>query len=101
MFLAVHPHARGEDVAFVGQDGQEDGSPPRTWGRRADLSGPGLLPRFTPTHVGKTSAWRRAAMVSWFTPTHVGKTAWIGKGIGEKTVHPHARGEDCGTPLPT
>src|SRR5262249_42587654 len=55
--------------------GQRDlGSPPRTWGRRHGVLHVAVQPRFTPTHVGKTTSYRRA-------------------GSG-RTVHPHARGED-------
>src|SRR5437588_400358 len=50
------------------------GSPPRTWGRREELFARLQHRRFTPTHVGKTSA---------SLPP-----------LASDAVHPHARGED-------
>ena len=69
----VHPHARGESRLRVYDGDPNDGSPPRTWGKRADDKGYQHQLRFTPTHVGKATI---LLMVWEIQP-----------------VHPHARGE--------
>ena len=52
----VHPHARGEYVSPSRRACNDSGSPPRTWGiRRRPVRARGQT-RFTPTHVGNTSA---------------------------------------------
>ena len=51
----VHPHACGENEASSNSLDDDDGSPPRLWGKRAwPPAGLGLI-RFTPTLVGKTA----------------------------------------------
>ena len=52
------------------------GSPPRVWGKRSD--------------------GRSNSRSSRFTPTRVGKTPMTAVGVGRKTVHPHACGENTG-----
>ena len=70
----VHPHGCGEDSNHHQGTSEEDGSPPRVWGRHWD----GVLrprrPRFTPTGVGKTRTQFPSAPAS--------------------SVHPHGCGED-------
>ncbi len=75
----VHPHARGEDALLKSFGQNQDGSPPRTWGRRV-----GSLRELYPFR---------------FTPTHVGKTSQPSRTLTKSMVHPHARGEDCGVTL--
>ena len=70
----VHPHARGEDCTETTRRAPDDGSPPRTWGRR---------------FLGSKHGER-----CWFTPTHVGKTSISSANPLLYMVHPHARGED-------
>ena len=117
VFLAVHPHVRGEETLSNCSIGGGIGSPPRAWGRargRADRRRGG---RFTPTCVGKrTSPSTAASAVSgsppraWgrvgeavdrgvslrFTPTCVGKSWSIAAALGPLPVHPHVRGEETG-----
>ena len=71
---AVHPHERGEDSRANAPASMPSGSPPRAWGR--------------PAPVGRVAPGRR------FTPTSVGKTPRHYRGIRERAVHPHERGED-------
>ena len=71
---AVHPHARGDDDLPGAPRDHRIGSPPRAWGRRS-------LP---PTNGGR----RR------FTPTRVGTTRAGEERSPDRTVHPHARGDD-------
>ena len=71
-----HPHARGEDVRAISIAGVKIETPPRTWGRRIECSGPDGEPRNTPTHVGKTDLTRSY--------------------LDTLRKHPHARGEDHG-----
>ena len=54
--FAVHPHARGDQCLCIYTCLYKVGSPPRTWGSGIDDGI--LLPvkRFTPTHVGISSA---------------------------------------------
>src|SRR5436309_1261198 len=52
----------------------QTGSPQRTWGRLQCGEFRAGVFRFTPTHVGKTRAWRESSE--------------------QPSVHPHARGED-------
>ena len=77
----VHPHARGEDDLFMLSFSDSYGSPPRTWGRRARAS------------VSSSG--------TWFTPTHVGKTHFNMYLNHSLMVHPHARGEDHMSVIPT
>ena len=74
---AVHPHARGEYVPAHHHVVHDLGSPPRTWGIRCDIRRDGRRRRFTPTHVGNTSASRTVP--------------------SQSSVHPHARGEYSGS----
>ena len=74
LFVWKHPHARGEDSVCLRSGFFAAETPPRTWGRRIECSGPDGEPRNTPTHVGKTSDG--AADVC------------------PLQKHPHARGED-------
>ena len=57
----VHPHVCGEG-AHVAADrvGDDDGSPPRVWGRRGHSGRDAVRRRFTPTCVGKARAWPAA-----------------------------------------
>ena len=71
---AVHPHACGENPGSNSLVVSAYGSPPRLWGKLNLLLSSILIPRFTPTPVGKTA-----------TQT-VGRTSL--------TVHPHACGEN-------
>ena len=96
--LAVHPHARGEDLLpRAARTRLLRGSPPRRG--EDDITHtlePARLTRFTPTHVGKTARrllWRAfravhphargedgllaciVGLLIRFTPTHVGKTS--------------------------
>ena len=73
----VHPHGRGDNALRYGQNQHEDGSPPRAWGQllRRHLN-PHRI-RFTPTGVGTMTAGWRAA--------------------GGRSVHPHGRGDNCGS----
>ena len=73
---------------------EQEGSPPRAWGRRAlcELGEGGV--RFTPTRVGTTGrppASRRPASVH---PQRVGTTRSFSVPCGASSVHPHARGDD-------
>ena len=71
---SVHPHMRGEDYQLNADDLTLTGSPPHAWGRPLVLIGGGIIVRFTPTCVGKTS----------HRPCRNRSPA----------VHPHMRGED-------
>ena len=73
-----HPHARGEDGSFQGMARYWVETPPRTWGRPADVSERSYRLRNTPTHVGKTGFRRPCQQRAW--------------------KHPHARGEDSPCP---
>src|SRR5207253_1523208 len=70
----VHPHVRGDDRNPLATPVSDHGSPPRAWGRQAPFCGTTARHRFTPTRVGTTCAAvpRRA----------------------DRSVHPHARGDD-------
>ena len=72
--IAVHPHARGDDVQTDATPPRSIGSPPRPWGRRHPCAPMDRL--------------------IWFTPTPVGTTATSGPSTTAPTVHPHARGDD-------
>ena len=73
----VHPHARGDDHAETGGDGEQFGSPPRAWGRLLAAGQRVYALRFTPTRVGTTG------------PLQGPRRAF--------SVHPHARGDDFRT----
>ena len=51
--LADHPHARGERGGAEYEAGEEEGSPPRTWGEGLHLHRVQPFLRITPTHVGR------------------------------------------------
>ena len=74
LFLAVHPHMRGEDAVCQWWRSARSGSPPHAWGRRPPVKRSPLALRFTPTCVGKTRA--------------------TGPKTHRSPVHPHMRGED-------
>src|SRR5438445_184520 len=78
IWATVHPHARGEDMENVMGSPLAPGSPPRTWGRQSPGTTGLAELRFTPTHVGKTTARGRSG--------------------ARGPVHPHARGEDGPVP---
>ena len=69
----VHPHARGERPACLGALDRNVGSSPRPWGTRV-------------FRTSQPSRWR-------FIPTPVGNAHAAAGDGGQKTVHPHARGE--------
>ncbi len=71
--MTVHPHACGEHQTPDGKADANDGSPPRMWGTLNDAVCSVVKVRFTPTHVGNTSAASGEQMVT--------------------AVHPHACGE--------
>src|SRR4030095_13784999 len=52
--VSVHPHARGDDNAWICLGLFQFGSPPRAWGRLVKMVVVDLRPRFTPTRVGTT-----------------------------------------------
>ena len=71
---SVHPHACGEDLPIPMPASARRGSPPRVWGRRCSSVPCRERRRFTPTRVGKTSSPLLDS--------------------ADRTVHPHACGED-------
>ena len=76
----VHPHARG-DNAFARSDNVAPfGSPPRPWGQLRFAYPQSICARFTPTPVGTTSQFSSMLL--------------------SKSVHPHARGDNLGLPIP-
>ena len=73
LYLAVHPHGRGEHRCPHGILARSTGSSPRAWGTPSSAACGYIRPRFIPTGVGNTSA-----------------RVWL---AGYQTVHPHGRGE--------
>ena len=71
----VHPHVRGEHLAYGVVDACEPGSSPRAWGTLDAEQFPECGVRFIPTCVGNT------AMKGYEEAAH--------------SVHPHVRGEHC------
>ena len=69
----VHPHARGEQIPINHISGRNRGSSPRPWGTDGYAEPEDLPLRFIPTPVGNSSSGGVAA--------------------SNKSVHPHARGE--------
>ena len=49
-----HPHVRGEDFRYKNSTAFPQETPPRTWGRLAEILVPTVLVGNTPTYVGKT-----------------------------------------------
>ena len=89
----VHAHARGEVTDEEREQRFRDGSPPRTWGSRLEVTvSPPLSgsPPRTWGSLGKCSGLRANDR---FTPTHVGKSSRRPFRRGRCPVHPHARGE--------
>jgi len=76
VFVAVHPHACGENVQRVGI---------------------GVEPvRFTPTRVGKTDLCRFVLRRVGGSPPRVwGKLSLCAAGVSSRAVHPHACGENA------
>ena len=71
------------------------GSPPHTWGRRAQLDP--LTPALAvhPHTRGEDACFEKPlAAERRFTPTHVGKTCPSPSPCTCRSVHPHTRGED-------
>ena len=76
---ADHPHARGENFFLRLGLASSQGPSPRTWGERQIRASHRKRFRTIPTHVGSTMAEPIMATLG--------------------TDHPHARGENCVTPL--
>jgi len=74
----VHPHGCGENRCGVRIKHRFQGSPPRVWGKRAEVGRADEGPRFTPTGVGKTPVPGSKGNVS--------------------AVHPHGCGENGASP---
>ena len=119
---AVHPHTRGENCCFVISAVFISGSPPHAWGKSTAYTPEIMGKRFTPTRVGKMSAWRPHRRLfsgspphAWgkfwkmisqpsqkrFTPTRVGKISRCSCNSRYITVHPHTRGENSSSIMPT
>ena len=69
-----HPHACGENTTKSCPPDAVRETPPRMWGKPAEYAKFSLIPRNTPTHVGKTTLKSVRSM--------------------KKKKHPHACGED-------
>ena len=112
---AVHPHAGGENMAFVSEQQRRYGSPPRGWGKPSrQRSEPLRLPVHPHAggenlrekdaaggHIGSPPrGWGKlrrrclAVMDRRFTPTRVGKTPPGCPDSALPAVHPHAGGEN-------
>src|SRR5271157_3986419 len=74
LWLADHPHARGENFARCDGPALKNGPSPRTWGEPPDVAEPGARRRTIPTHVGRTTSR---------SPSEL-----------RPPDHPHARGEN-------
>ena len=77
MRVPVHPHARGERPVQMASESSNLGSSPRPWGTHEQEN-------------EKNGGYR-------FIPTPVGNAGGITPPVGDRPVHPHARGE---RPLP-
>ncbi len=66
--LAVHPHVCGDNHVQTYSKLLCGGSPPRVWGQRRSRSCVSLFLRFTPTCVGTTAAYARAALINAVHP---------------------------------
>ena len=75
---SVHPHACGDIVLPVDREVISSGSPPRAWGQLKVGAGHNGLQRFTPTRVGTTLPHRCIE--------------------NRYPVHPHACGDNDGSP---
>ena len=105
-----HPHGRGEDPCWTGQESYFFETPPRAWGRRSFLEPKRSPKRNTPTGVGKTNSINRRSerlkkhphgrgedgcqFLQSATPTGVGKTPVPTGKLALLRKHPHGRGED-------
>ena len=72
--VAVHPHMRGDNRGIAPHTIPKAGSPPHAWGQYRQRHGASGDGRFTPTCVG--------TITMQF------------KSMGQKTVHPHMRGDN-------
>ncbi|EFC82256.1 conserved hypothetical protein [Parafrankia sp. EUN1f] len=78
---ADHPHGRGEDTASGPMASRTGGSPPRAWGGPRGSCRGRYRRRITPTGVGRTQ----------------GDHGWVSAAAD----HPHGRGEDDSSTLPS
>ena len=76
-----HPHGRGEDRPATKCVRPAAETPPRAWGRRLGIDRALYIAGNTPTGVGKTQRQRRNCRFFW--------------------KHPHGRGEDRYSNLPS
>src|SRR5690606_22378696 len=51
---SVHPHARGDDSAYSSRRWMTSGTAPRAWGRHWRMMAENRSMRYTPTRVGTT-----------------------------------------------
>ena len=80
-FVAVHPHGRGDNAPSPRRNVSSNGSPPRAWGQcDVDNLDPPAR-RFTPTGVGTIALAMRSAR--------------------RRSVHPHGRGDNSSTLMPS
>ena len=114
LFIAVHPHARGEHSFSICVSISCTGSSPRPWGTYPFPGFLGVHHRFIPTPVGNMPAappmgppisgssprpWGtcvgigRRRLRERFIPTPVGNIIVTPKTLRAVSVHPHARGE--------
>ncbi len=92
----VHPHGRGEHIAFQLRISIDDGSSPRAWEHHAglleDIDEHGSSPRAW----GTLRARLEPRSPCRFIPTGVGNTVGVDGRQNRTTVHPHGRGEHHG-----
>ena len=115
LILPVHPHGRGDGENTARRDAQQDGSPPRAWGRLlvagADLLGPAVHPhgrgdgyqgvqRFGLAIGSPPRAWGRLkllaiclAKVFGSPPRAWGRRSGSVAFVNLSQVHPHGRGD--------
>ena len=113
--VTVHPHACGENEGVILMALDVYGPPPRVWGERTGHIKIKLMPRSTPTRVGRTfggvvlllyltgpppRVWGERNLEAFSddparsTPTRVGRTRSTRPPIPLLPVHPHACGEN-------
>ncbi len=95
--LQKHPHGRGEDGLPLGFLGLYRETPPRAWGRLDVLIEMAADEETPPRAWGRPHQHLTQHVVPRNTPTGVGKTAFLSSVSHLSQKHPHGRGEDVAT----
>ena len=93
--FAVHPHAHGDNFNACSTERKAYGSPPCTWGQRLPAGSRTTTSGSPPCTWGQLRPAVRGDNARRFTPMHMGTTSANTPEQLSVTVHPHAHGDNA------